>query len=207
MGFCEEEKLLEGISKALKVPVVRLGMVPRDGPALARISAEFCTENGVFPVSLRDRTLMLAMIDPTLLSVADAAGSKAGARVQIAISSASEILSAIAKHYHGMAKAIDYKSNAPRQSVAMMNENTLELDDSAPPPPGSDGETASYWGSGPIKAPPGASTLLDELVGDARAVELTDDEQRRLESVRINQDKASAILRALEALLKEKGVT
>ena len=228
LGFVNEETMVTALGKALGVPVLRLGSAPKDSVALAKISDDFCTQHGVFPVSLRDRVLTLAMIDPTDLSVMDAAGSKAGARVQPGIATPTEVLAAIARHYHGMSTSIDYRNQAPRQSVRMAEEQLLELDSSAPPPP--EGRASSSGGSSaysdPLPPPPppapttsgddhslspgrapGANTMLDELVGDPRDLDLSPEELRRVEAVKVNQDKASAILRALEALLKEKGLS
>lgn len=227
LGFVNEETMVTAIAKAVGVPVLHLGSTPRDGNAMAKISDDFCTQHGVFPVSLKDRVLTLAMIDPTELSVIDAAGSKVGARVQPGIATPTEVLAAIARHYHGMSTAIDYRNQAPRQSVRMQEEQLLELDASAPPPPnaGSAGGAKSAYSDplppAPPPAPttyssesplrpgraPSANTMLDELVGDPGDLDLTADELKRVEAVKTNQDKASAILRALEALLKEKGLS
>jgi hypothetical protein len=56
---------------------------------------------------------------------------------------------------------------------------------------------------------PSANTLLDEIMGDARAPAaegLTPEELVRLDACRLNQEKASTIIRALKALLAEKGI-
>lgn len=227
LGFVDEETMAAAIGKALGLPVLRLGSTGKDATAMARLGDEFCTQHGVFPVSLKDRVLTLAMIDPTDLAVIDAAGSRAGARVHPGIATPTEVLAAIARHFHGVSTAIDYRNQAPRQSVRMQEEQVLELDSSAPPPPDTGSSAAAssaysdplpppppaapstYTDESPLKPgrAPSANTMLDELVGDPRDLDLTADELRRVEAVKVNQEKASAILRALEELLKEKGLS
>lgn len=203
MGFVDEQAVTETLSKALKIPVQQLGMVQRDGAALSRLDPDYCEEHAVFPISLRDRTLTLAMADPTEIDVVDLVASKVNARVSVVLASETQIRNAIAKHYRGQAvKAGDnlarraFTSEVPSQRSG---EASFELDDAAPPPPG---------------APPprnaSANTMLDEMFGDEGAAApagFTQEELTRLDAARLNQQKTAAILRALQELLAEKGFT
>ena len=85
MGFCDDETMMNTLSKALNLPTIHLGMVQKDGALLAKVDAAFCTEHGIFPVSLQNRTAVIAVSDPTELDTIDALSSKLGVRVQINI--------------------------------------------------------------------------------------------------------------------------
>src|SRR5581483_11586806 len=64
LGFANEDELVEVLGQHLKVPVVHLGNVLKDTGALKVLGPEFCEKNGVFPITLKDRVLTLAMADP-----------------------------------------------------------------------------------------------------------------------------------------------
>lgn len=204
MGMVDGEQVAEVLAQALKLPTIHLGMVPKDGGALSRIDAAYCAEHGVFPVSLRDRVFTLAMADPTEIDVIDRLAAKVGARVSVVVASEAEIAAAIARHYHGQAarKGDNLARRAFTSEVPAMGG--LELDTSAPPP-----RDAPPPGPPVLRRAPSANTMLDEMFDEAqeKAAEggFTEAELTRLEAARVNQEKASAILRALEELLVEKG--
>src|SRR5262249_52414268 len=72
-----------------------------DPVVLAKLSLHFCEQRHVFPVSLRDqgKTLVMAMTDPTDLSIIDEAMGLARCRIQPALAGEAEIERAIARHY------------------------------------------------------------------------------------------------------------
>jgi hypothetical protein len=201
MGFVDEERLVETIGKALKMNVSHLGTVVKDPAALAKVDVTTCEENAVFPVSFKDRALSLAMADPTDLGTIDSISAKSGARIVPVLSSESEIAAAIARHYRG--QHVEPKSYSMRKRVTHevpateggnLPENVFQLDLRQPPRAGSVGARA-----------PSANTMLDEFLDDDGG-EFTEAEVARIEACRLNQDKAATILRAVQELLKEKGV-
>jgi hypothetical protein len=60
-----------------------------------------------------------------------------------------------------------------------------------------------------MNRPPSANTMLDEFLdegdGTPKPDGFTPEELKRIEAARLNQGKAGAILKALQALLTEKG--
>lgn len=210
MGFVDEEQLVEAIGRSLKMPVTHLGTVVKDPAALARVDVATCEQHAVFPVLLKDRTLHLAMCDPTELGVLDAISAKAGVRVVPQLASETEISTAIARHYKG--QHVEPKSYSMRKRVTHelpaadggnLPESVFQLDLKEPPKPGA---RAAVGGVG--SRPPSANTLLDEILGDdASATQegFTEAELVRLDACRLNQEKASTIIRALNELLTEKG--
>jgi hypothetical protein len=208
LGFVDEEQLVETIGKSLKMPVTHLGTVVKDPAALARVDVKFCEENAVFPVILKERVLTLAMADPTELGVIDAVSAKANARVSPVLASESEITAAIARHYKGL--HVEPKSYSMRKRVTHelpaseggnLPESVFQLDTRAPPKPNAP--------TGVLGKAPSANTLLDEILGDdpteAPKDGFTEEELIRLDACRLNQEKASTIIRALTELLTEKG--
>jgi type IV pilus assembly protein PilB len=208
MGFCDDERMLHTLSKALNVPILHLGMVPRDAALLAKIDAEFCSEHGIFPVSLQNRVATIAMSDPTELDTVDALAARLGTRVQIAVASESEIRAAIAKHYRGQAVPATRRQDtrARDEHIAATSGEVFELDMTRAPKPGGEGQVAASqaW----MNKPPSANTMLDEFLEEeapAGSDGFTPEELARIEAAVENQAKAAAILRALQALLTEKG--
>ncbi len=205
MGFCDDETMTTALSKALGLPVVHLGMVHKDSALLAKIDAAFCSEHGIFPVSLQGRVATIAVSDPTELDTIDALSSKLGARVQMQVASENEIRAAIAKHYHGSAgPAVRQDKNRARDAhITATQGEVFELDTSSPPK--TEASAAQAW----MNRPPSANTLLDEFLDDGdgapKTNSFTPEELTRLEAARVNQAKAGAILKALQALLTEKG--
>lgn len=200
MGIVDGEQVADALAKAMRLPTIHLGMATRDGGALARLDPAYCAEHGIFPVSLKDRVLTLAMADPTEIDVIDHVASKVGARVAVVVAAEAEISAAIGKHYRGQATPVgnNLARRAFTSEVPAVPGGDLELDDAAPPPPGV-----------PAHRNPSANTMLDEMFDESapKAAEggFTEAELTRLEAAKANQEKASAILRALEALLTEKG--
>ena len=207
MGFCDDETMTTALSKACGLPVVHLGMVHKDSALLAKLDAEFCTEHGIFPVSLQGRVATIAVSDPTELDTIDALSSKLGARVQIQIASENEIRAAIAKHYHGKTgpAARTDKNRARDAHIHATQGEVFELDTSTPDKPNAARAPSQAW----MNRPPSANTLLDEFLDEGDDAPKTDgftpEELTRLDATRVNQSKAAAILKALQALLTEKG--
>lgn len=198
MGIVDEDEMAQALSDALRLPLTHLGQTPRDGAALARVSEEACVEHGVFPVSLKARVLTLAMADPTDLGAIDLLAARAGVRVSVVVATEREVTAAIARHYRGEAARAPAPNLARRAVTAEVPAPGPELLlDDAPPP-------------APKRGNPSANTMLDEMFDDADeaapAGGFTEAELERLEAARLNQEKTTAILRALEALLAEKGL-
>ena len=204
LGFCDDETMTSALSKALGIPVVHLGMVHRDGALLAKVDAEFCSDHGIFPVSLQNRIATIAVSDPTELDTIDALASKLGVRVQMQIASENEIRAAIAKHYHGKTgpAARTDKNRARDAHISATQGEVFELDTSTPDKPDA---SRQAW----MNRPPSANTMLDEFLDEGDAPPKTGgfsaEELTRLEAARVNQAKAAAILKALQSLLTEKG--
>jgi type IV pilus assembly protein PilB len=101
LGIADEDAAVETLARGLRLPVMHLGNLLKDNAALRALGVDFCDEHCVFPVSLKDRVLTLAVPDPGDVKAIDEAGQKARARVSVAMASVSEIRAAISRHYRG----------------------------------------------------------------------------------------------------------
>jgi hypothetical protein len=209
MGMVNEEVMTEALSRALSVPVHHLGNVVKDPAALSRIDETTCTEQGVFPLQLKERSLVLAMADPTDIATIDGLQAKLGVRITPVLAAESEITAAIARHYRGDdGRATAQRAQrSNRHEVPMSGEAQIFELDTSPPPPTS--EHAQPAPGSFMSRPPSANTMLDEMFGEDEGGPSTDgfteEELVRLDAARLNQQKTHAILTAVEALLSEKG--
>jgi hypothetical protein len=137
--FATEDDVVSALSQALHLEPIRLGSIPRDAAALAKLDAEFCRDKAVFPVALRDggRTLLLAMADPTDQTLADEVAHFAHVRVTVALAGEQQIRAAIERLYHGRERA------QPPQAPPRPAPPVPEAPETAPAPP-SDSPSAGF---------------------------------------------------------------
>ena len=209
MGFVDDETMVKTLSESMRLPVAHLGMVVKDAQLLSKLDAAYCQEHGVFPVSMQNRVVTLAMSDPTEVDAIDYVQSTIGARVQVVVAAESEIRAAIAKHYRGQDVPATSRHGAMNRAREAHIEATkgqvFELDTTTPPKPG-DAPAAPAPAPTFSRKSPSANTMLDDFLDDgASGSDLSPEELKRLETARENQLKAGAILRALQSLLTEKG--
>ncbi|MDY7226888.1 hypothetical protein [Hyalangium rubrum] len=214
MGIASEETVINAIAQGTGAQRVHLGNITRDAGALAKVDVVLAEQKGVFPVALKDngKTLVLAMSDPTDLNTVDQVVAKSRARVVIVVAGDREIEHAILRHYRGQEPAMSSRYTGQQRQQESFNEddefkvvdmsgNTVvkRIADVAP-------SMAAPAAAAPASSGGSASDLLDEILsGGSAPAGLTAEEMQRLETVRINQEKSSKILRALLELLLEKG--
>ncbi len=187
LGFADEDEMTAAIGKAIGHPVTTLGTVLKDTHALAKLDVKFCDEHTVFPVSLKDRVMSLAMVDPSELDVIDAVKVRSGTRVQPLLASETAIRNAIMRHYRGQEPKV--VSNRARKAVTRevsTNEDIKFEVDMAPPPK--------------------PRAVTQEALRKSAGSAFTGPELTKLEAARVNQSKTATILKAVEALLTEKGL-
>lgn len=226
LNFADEETVMKVVSAGLHMPVTHLGKVHRDPSVSHLFDPHECEQSGIFPISLRNQVLQVAMADPTDIRLIEELRTTHGARVQHVLASEGEILAAINRVFRGGSA---HRGTVPGGSTAgvgasshaQRNEPVFELDHTDATPPGSEpAELEGYGSHAPMRAvtspsgvmarPPSAGTLLDELLdgGDAPAPvvgHFTAEDLQRLATARINQEKTGTILRVLQELLAAKG--
>jgi hypothetical protein len=199
--FATEEAVVTALAAGLGVPRIQLRDKPKDPKALAKLDAAYCKEKGVFPVELKDngKVLLLAMADPTDLVLVDDLTPRVRARITVMLAGEGEILAAVDRHYLGREvtappprfKGATSLGEAPGEQFKVTDLSGSTRLGIAPPVP-----------AAPVASAPDA---LDELLGTGTEP-LSEEERTRLDGIAVNQEKASAILRALTELLTEKGL-
>jgi hypothetical protein len=200
MGRVDDDAVALAIGTALRLPVQDLRAVPGDPEALARLDARLCEAHGVFPVSFdrKRHTLTLAMADPTALDVVDQVAARADARVQTVVASEAQVAAAIELHYHGRTGPLAPEPSAALQAPAPV----VPEGDGLPPELDRDfiALPAEPGGPAPINA------HIDPMLGKMGAPSpFSAADLDRLEHLRKTQEKTATVVRALEALLREKG--
>jgi hypothetical protein len=218
MGLAKEETVLSAIAQATGTQRFHLGNLTRDASALSKVDVTLAEQKGIFPVALKDngKTLVLAMADPTDLNTVDQVAARARARVLVVIASDREIEHAILRHYRGQEPvamstryngehrqpdALSSEEEGDEFKVVDMSGNTVVKRISEIVPPQAAPASAPAPGGGST-----ASDLLDEILagGASAPAGFSPEELQRLETLRVNQEKSSKILRALLELLLEK---
>ena len=187
LGLADEDDITAALGKALNHPVTQLGKIQKDSHALAKLDVKFCDEHVVFPVSLKDRVMSLAMVDPSELDVVDAVKARCGTRVFPLLASETEIRHAIMRHYRGQEPKV--LSNRARKAV------TREVSTDA------DFKLDVVMGASLAHR-----STTQETLRKSAGTAFTQQELAKLDSARVNQAKTATILKADEELLTEKGL-
>lgn len=101
LGFLPEERLIEILSAQLDVPFIKLETFTFDADASTYLSDEICRRYDVVPLFVSDKTLTIAMADPTNIRVVDIVKFKSRMDVNIVMASKKEIQAAVDRMYAG----------------------------------------------------------------------------------------------------------
>jgi len=109
-GFADEAQVAAALARGLSMPRVELATTTIEADALATLDRNFCEENAVIPVALRDNgaSLWAAVSDPTDVGLLDRVRTRARvARVMPGVAGFHEIIAAVRQHYGGVALGVD----------------------------------------------------------------------------------------------------
>jgi len=99
-GWISEEEMAFALAMQLKIPFIDLTSFELDGKVIECIPEEVSRKFICIPVSLRDSILDVAMADPLDLNMIKDLQFITGFNIQPAISTPSQILETLQKHYH-----------------------------------------------------------------------------------------------------------
>jgi general secretion pathway protein E len=99
VGSLAHRDLLAALSTQLDVPIAAVDQPPPSAPEIDGLSYRFLRQSRIFPVSLVDSTLTIAMADPLDFETVAAVRSFSGIEVRTAIAAEQDILDAIERHY------------------------------------------------------------------------------------------------------------
>lgn len=99
LGFMPEERLVEILSAQFEVPYVKLSNFNIDPDVHNYISEDVCRIYKIVPLFVTDKTLTIAMTDPTNVRVIDIVKFKSQMDVDIVMSSEKDVTAAIDRTY------------------------------------------------------------------------------------------------------------
>ena len=101
LGFVDEEKLAEAISKAIRIPYVNLFDPPLVEKQINLLAPNLVKKYEVVPTSMRNNTLFIAMADPFDLDTISELQFITNLKISPVLALESEIRDAIRKYYDG----------------------------------------------------------------------------------------------------------
>jgi len=106
LGYITEEKLVAFLSKQFGVPAINLADYKIDPSVMKLVPVEIARKYTIMPVARVGATVTVAMSDPSNVYAIDDVKFMTGYNVEVAVSSESGILSAIAKTYGGRSEVM-----------------------------------------------------------------------------------------------------
>jgi hypothetical protein len=104
LGLASEEQVLAALACRLGFERVELDRLPRTAAMTAAallVPEQLARTQGVVPIALDDRTLTVALRDPTDLAVMDELAFRSGRRLRVLVAGEREIWRATARVYWG----------------------------------------------------------------------------------------------------------
>jgi hypothetical protein len=204
LGLADDQDVADAIALAVGLPRLVLGNLAKDSAALSRIPVGFAESRAAFPVALKDqgKTLVLAVADPTDLTLLDDAAALAHARLQPGVSGELEIARAVARLYRG----VELPDRASRARAAVQRSQRHTSDENPVVVVGADSSQEQEFSPESLSKDPGASQMLEEMLAASNGPAWTQADRDRLRLLRENQAKSSRILEGILELLVEKGL-
>lgn len=98
-GLVSEEAVAQALARQCDAEFIRLDQAPIEPDAPALISGRIAQQHTCIPVRVKDDTVLLAMMNPLDLVAIEDVERATNRRVEVAVATATEIRSAIARHY------------------------------------------------------------------------------------------------------------
>lgn len=113
LGYVNEVQVAEALSKQLFLPLVDCSSYTITKELISVVPKEIAEKKTVFPLELKDERLLLAMADPLDWQTMDEIAFETGYIISVAVSSETNILDAIEKHYGSVEKIWDFLKEIP----------------------------------------------------------------------------------------------
>jgi hypothetical protein len=127
-GYVDEATLYDALAKNTNVERFHLRTAILERSALNLVTAEWALEQGLVPFKLdvQQRTLYVALTDPTNLKPVDELSFRLGLKVRVSVASETELERVIRHHFYG--EALDRDPRSARRPG--QKQSTGEIDDS-----------------------------------------------------------------------------
>ncbi len=118
LGLVSEQNLVSTLAHQLGLPVARVATWPVNPELCQLVPAELAEKHRCLPLAIKDegsrRSLYLAMADPSDLEGVEAVGAASGRQIRIVLVAPSELDTALARHYRGVASGPEPKRGEAR---------------------------------------------------------------------------------------------
>lgn len=101
MGFADEKQVTQARAQQLGIPFLDLANTRIDPNAAGVVQKNLCSRHNVCPVSKKDRTLIVAMADPTNVFAVDDLHIATGLQISPVLATANDVSEAIKRAYDG----------------------------------------------------------------------------------------------------------
>ncbi len=187
LGLADDVTVIKTLGSAFHLPTASLANRTRGGPLERLLDSEYCRTHAVLPIALNGQHLSLAVADPTDTRVLEDVAARTKCTVRSYLVSELEIFAALNPSAVVPASP---QSAARLAGVDDLSAPSFDLDSVMPEFP-----TKSR----------SANTLLDEMLLDTTA-HFTAEQLERLKAIEAAQLKSTAIFRAVQGLLRKKGM-
>jgi hypothetical protein len=128
-GFLAEGTLTRVLAESLQIPMVDLSKVSVEDDARRVLTAAFCEQHDVLPISIREhrgrKMVLLAMADPLDVNIVDEVGFTTGLHVRSAIAQLSSLQAALKKYYRGQRNVVIPPLNFEIRRIEPQEEMTI----------------------------------------------------------------------------------
>ncbi|MGL4521795.1 MAG: GspE/PulE family protein [Bacilli bacterium] len=124
-GFVTEQQLANVLAKQLNIPIVKLHNQQVNQQALKLVNKDFAHRHHVFPFDVSKDRLLVAMDDPMDFFVVEDLRMSTGLMIELHLTTPTEILQAIAKHYDLDPEAygvVEEKAETPKAEMDGTND-------------------------------------------------------------------------------------
>jgi general secretion pathway protein E len=137
-GYIHTDTLLETLSTELRLPYIKKGQYPKSGLPVEglTITETFLREKIIFPLQLKDDTLIVAVYDPFDLYTIEDLKNSLGKQVKVVLSSEKDILESIETFYteeggSAMNRMVDDIQDDDMHGLDSMDDSTEHIRDMA----------------------------------------------------------------------------
>jgi type IV pilus assembly protein PilB len=131
LDYLTEKQLIDAISSQFSFPVVDWKNVSVSPKLISLVPREVAEKRLIFPLELKQQSLLLAMADPLDLGTIDYITFRNGLNVRVAVSTEEGIRKAIERHYGSSNLLDNVLQDIPDYDVEFVKESSDDLKESA----------------------------------------------------------------------------
>ncbi len=126
LGYVTDIQIAEVLSKQQKLPLVDLTKYDLSKELINLVPKNIAEKAIVLPLEIKEKTLLVAMADPLDWSTIDDITFRTGLKIQAAVSSETELLAAIEKHYGSDERSWDLLKEIPQYDEVEFVKDSAE---------------------------------------------------------------------------------